>query len=53
MDGIELAHLARRHDPDMRVVAISGNPPPSALPDGVKFLSKPLYPTTLLREATH
>jgi CheY-like chemotaxis protein len=53
MDGIELAHLARRHDPDMRVVAISGNPPPSALPDGGKFLSKPLYPTTLLREATH
>ena len=53
MDGIELAHLARQHDPDMRVVAISGNPPASVLPDGVKFLSKPLYPTTLLREATH
>jgi DNA-binding NtrC family response regulator len=53
MDGIELAQLARQHDPDMRVVVISGNPPVSALPDGVKFLSKPLYPTTLLQEATH
>jgi two-component system, cell cycle response regulator CpdR len=53
MDGIELAHLARQHAPDMRVLVISGNPLESALPDGVKFLSKPLYPTTLLREATH
>ena len=53
MDGIELAHFARQHDPDMRVVVISSNPPASALPDGVKFFSKPLYPTTLLREATH
>ena len=53
MDGIELAHLAHQHDPDMRVVVISGNPPASALPDGVKFLSKPFYPTTVLREAMH
>jgi two-component system, cell cycle response regulator CpdR len=53
MDGIELAYLARQHDPDMRVIAISGNPQASALPDGVKLLSKPLYPITLLREATH
>jgi DNA-binding NtrC family response regulator len=51
MDGIELAHLAREHDPHMRVVVISGNPPASALPGGVKFLSKPVYPATLLREA--
>jgi two-component system, cell cycle response regulator CpdR len=51
MDGIELAHLAREHDPHMRVVVISGSPPASALPGGVKFLSKPVYPATLLREA--
>jgi DNA-binding NtrC family response regulator len=53
MNGIELAHLAQQHNPDMRVLVISGNPPASALPDGVKYFLKPLYPTTLLREATH
>ena len=40
LSQIELAKLARQHDPDMRVVVISGNPPVSALPDGVKFLIK-------------
>jgi DNA-binding NtrC family response regulator len=31
MNGIELAHLARQHNPDMRVLVISGNPTASAL----------------------
>lgn len=53
MDGIELARLARQHDPDMRVVVISGRPPTGPLPDGVKFFSKPLDPTVLIREAAH
>ena len=51
MDGVELAHLAHRQYPQMRVIVISGHAPASALPDGVRFLAKPFYPITLLREA--
>ena len=53
MDGIELAHLAHQQDPEMRVVVISSDAPASALPEGVKFFSKPFHPITLLREAAH
>ena len=53
MNGVELAHLARMNDPMVRVVVISGNRPATALPDGVTFLSKPVYPVALIREATH
>lgn len=53
MNGIELAHLARSNDSMLRVVVISGQPPSDALPDGVKFFSKPVYPVVLIREATH
>ena len=53
MDGIELAHLAREQDPDMRVVVISGQEPARGLPDGAKFYAKPVHPMTLLREAAH
>ena len=51
MDGVELAHIAHRQSPKMRVVVISGQAPASALPEGVRFLAKPFYPITLLREA--
>ena len=51
MDGIELAHLAHEQDPELRVVVVSGQPPTSALPDGVKFYSKPVHPVTLMYEA--
>jgi two-component system, cell cycle response regulator CpdR len=51
MDGVELAYLALRQYPHMRVVVISGQTPASALPEGVRFLAKPFYPITLLREA--
>jgi DNA-binding NtrC family response regulator len=53
MKGLELAHLARMNDPMVRVVVISGQRPASALPDGVTFLSKPVYPVALIREAVH
>ena len=53
MSGIELAQLARAADPALRVMVISGQPPPSPLPDGVTFFSKPVYPIALIREATH
>jgi two-component system cell cycle response regulator CpdR len=51
MDGVELAHFAREHRPQMKVVVISGQAPQSELPDGVRFLAKPFYPISLLREA--
>lgn len=50
MNGIELARFARDCDPGMRVLVISGRPPDSALPEGVKFFEKPVYPPMLLRE---
>ncbi|MCC8967199.1 response regulator [Bradyrhizobium sp. Pear76] len=50
MDGVELARLAIDCDPGVRVLVISGRPPDGALPDGVKFFEKPVYPPTLLRE---
>jgi DNA-binding response OmpR family regulator len=53
MNGIELAHLARSNDSMLRVVVISGQPLSDALPDGVTFFSKPVYPVVLIREATH
>jgi two-component system cell cycle response regulator CpdR len=53
MSGIELAHFAHMIDPTLRVVVISGQPPPRPLPDGVTFFSKPVYPVELIREATH
>lgn len=54
MNGIELARFARTNNPALRVVVISGQAAPTtALPDGVAFLSKPVYPTALIREATH
>ncbi|WP_246788111.1 response regulator [Bradyrhizobium sp. CCBAU 53421] len=52
MNGIELAQLALDCDPRVRVLVISGLPPPSDLPDGVKFFAKPVYPPALLRELT-
>ena len=53
MNGLELAYLARMNDPMVRVVVISGHRPETALPDGVTFLSKPVYPVALIREVTH
>src|ERR1700759_1169264 len=51
MDGVELAHLALRQYPHMKVVVISGQAPESKLPHGVRFLAKPFYAISLLREA--
>jgi CheY-like chemotaxis protein len=52
MNGLELARLARMNDPMLRVVVMSGQHPEAALPDGVTFLSKPVCPAALMREAT-
>jgi two-component system, cell cycle response regulator CpdR len=53
MNGLELAYLARMNDPMVRVLVISGYHPATGLPEGVTFLSKPVYPVALIREATH
>jgi DNA-binding response OmpR family regulator len=51
MDGVDLAHYARQHGSDARIIVISGNPLPRPLPPGAKFFSKPVYPAALLTDA--
>jgi two-component system cell cycle response regulator CpdR len=52
MNGVELAYIAKRHNPELDVVVTSGRPLPQPLPDGTKFWSKPWAPLDVLREAT-
>lgn len=52
MNGVELAHIAKQHNPGLDVVVTSGRPLPQPLPDGAKFWSKPWAPLDVLREAT-
>ncbi|MGY4235175.1 two-component system cell cycle response regulator CpdR [Bradyrhizobium sp. USDA 4449] len=51
MDGVDLAHFAKQHHADVRIIVISGRPLPRPLPPGAKFLTKPVYPAALLTEA--
>ena len=51
MDGVELAHIARKYNPDLDVIVTSGKPLPQQLPDGAKFWSKPWTPLDVIREA--
>ena len=51
MDGVELAHIARRYNPGMGVIVTSGMPLHQELPDGVKFWAKPWAPLDVIREA--
>ena len=51
MDGVELAHIARKYHPEMGVIVTSGKPVHKALPDGVKFWEKPWAPLDVIREA--
>jgi len=51
MNGVELAHIARRHHPGMGVIVTSGSPLRQELPDGVQFWSKPWAPLDVIREA--
>jgi CheY-like chemotaxis protein len=51
MNGVELAHIARKHHPDMGVIVTSGSPLRQELPDGVQFWSKPWAPLDVIREA--
>jgi CheY-like chemotaxis protein len=51
MDGIELAHIAKEHVPDLEVIVTSGKPLRQALPEGAKLWSKPWVPLDVIREA--
>jgi CheY-like chemotaxis protein len=51
MDGVALAHIARRCNPDIDVIVTSGEPLPQPLPSGAKFWSKPWAPLDVIREA--
>ena len=51
MNGVELAHVAKHHNPGLDVVVTSGRPLRDPLPDGAKFWSKPWAPLDVLREA--
>ena len=41
MNGSELAHVARRLRPDLRIVLTSGYVSRDAIPDGIPFVPKP------------
>jgi two-component system cell cycle response regulator CpdR len=51
MSGVELAHIAKKYNPDIDVIVTSGKPLRQALPDGAKFWSKPWAPLDVIREA--
>jgi DNA-binding NtrC family response regulator len=51
MNGVELAHIAKRCNPALDVIVTSGNPLPQELPDGVKFWPKPWVPLDIIRLA--
>ena len=50
-DGVELAYVAKKFNPDMDVIVTSGNPLRQKLPDGVIFWRKPWAPLDVIREA--
>ncbi|SDN79096.1 response regulator [Afipia sp. GAS231] len=51
MNGVELAHIARKCNPGIGVIVTSGRPLPQELPEGAQFWSKPWAPLDVIREA--
>jgi CheY-like chemotaxis protein len=51
MNGVELAHVAKKFNPDLDVIVTSGTPLQQKLPDGVRFWTKPWAPLDVIREA--
>ena len=49
--GVELAHAAKKFNPDMDVIVTSGIPLRQTLPDGAIFWKKPWAPLDVIREA--
>ncbi len=51
MNGVELAHIARRCHPALDVIVTSGRPLPQELPAGARFWPKPWAPLDIIRVA--
>ncbi len=51
MNGVELAHIAKKCNPELDVIVTSGMPLRQPLPDGAKFWPKPWAPLDIIREA--
>lgn len=51
MTGVELARIAKRRFPRLRVIVTSGGVRDARLPDGATFMPKPWLPLEVLREA--
>src|SRR5258708_29071346 len=51
MNGVELAHIAKKCNPELDVIVTSGKPLRQPLPDGAKFWPKPWAPLDILPEA--
>jgi DNA-binding NtrC family response regulator len=51
MNGVELAHIAKKYNPELDVIVTSGKPLRQKLPDGARFWSKPWAPLDVIREA--
>ncbi|MBR1237024.1 response regulator [Bradyrhizobium sp. AUGA SZCCT0182] len=50
-NGVELAHVAKKFNPDIDVIVTSGKPLRQQLPDGARFWAKPWAPLDVIREA--
>lgn len=50
-NGVELAHIARKYNPDIGVIVTSGRPLRQPLPEGAQFWSKPWAALDVIREA--
>ena len=51
MNGVELAYIAMKYNPDLDVIVTSGKPLRQPLPDGAQFWAKPWAPLDVIREA--
>ena len=51
MNGVELAHIAKKCNPELDVIVTSGKPLRQPLPEGAKFWPKPWAPLVIIREA--
>ena len=51
MNGAELAHVAKKCNPDIDVIVTSGKPLHHVLPEGAQFWKKPWAPLDVIREA--
>jgi len=49
IDGVELAAIAKRLEPERPVVVVSGHLPPAAANSADEFIAKPYLPSTFLQ----